>query len=80
PEEQVGVKMTPNQFIISVGPALVSGAVVDGHFPDYRKVIPEKSTKFASLKTGEFQGALRQAALLTSEDSRSVRLSFGDGV
>ncbi|MEK6674147.1 MAG: DNA polymerase III subunit beta [Planctomycetota bacterium] len=78
-DEQVGVKMTPNQFLINAGPALISGAVVDGHFPDYRKVMPEKSTKLATIKTGEFQGALRQAALLTSEESRAVRLTFGDG-
>jgi len=76
PDGQVHVKLTHNQVILNLGRAVLSSALVEGHFPNYRDVIPTDLTKTAELDTAEFQGALKRAALLTSEESRAVRLSL----
>jgi DNA polymerase-3 subunit beta len=82
-DEQVGVTVTENQnqIVFRSSRATVSSALVEGQFPNYRDVIPSDSDKKAELNTGEFLSAIRRAALLTNDESRSIRLSFaGDGL
>jgi DNA polymerase-3 subunit beta len=72
----VGVKVTGNQVLLRAARATVSSSLIEGQFPNYRDVIPDDSDKQAELSTAEFLSAIRRAALLTNEESRSVRLSF----
>jgi len=76
PDASVAVQVHPNQVLVSVGAATLSTALVEGHFPRYQDVIPVDNDKCVELSTVEFQGALKQAQLLTNEESKSVRLSF----
>ncbi|MCO6437728.1 MAG: DNA polymerase III subunit beta [Phycisphaerae bacterium] len=78
-EGAVGVKILPSQILLSVGGALVSSSLVEGHFPDYRSVIPSDCDRVLELETDEFLGALKRAALLTNEESKGVRFSLKDG-
>ena len=75
----VGVKVTGNQVVLHSSRATVSSSLVEGQFPNYTDVIPADSDKSAELNTAEFLSAIRRAALLTNEESRSVRLSFSEG-
>lgn len=75
-EERVEVKVTPNQVLLRWQDRLLSTALVEGRFPKYEDVIPKESNKEARLDRVEFYAAIRRAALLTTEDSRAVRLSF----
>jgi len=72
----VQVKIMPNQVLLRSGERLLSTVLVEGHFPKYDDVIPKGSNKRARLDRAEFHAAVRRAALLTTEDSRAVRLSF----
>ncbi len=72
----IGVTENGNQIVLRSSRATVSSALVEGQFPNYRDVIPTDSDKKADLKRDEFLGAVRLAALLTSDESRSVKLSF----
>ncbi len=74
----VALKITPNQFLLNMGRATLSSALVEGHFPEYRKVVPDDNNKFVDINALELQSALRRAALLTNEESKAVRFSFGD--
>jgi DNA polymerase-3 subunit beta len=51
-------------------------SLVQGNFPKYNDVIPTDSTRKASIRTGEFEHRVRQAALLTNEESRGVKFSW----
>ena len=73
----VEVRVLPNQIILRSGDRVIASALVEGNFPKYEDVIPKESSRHAKLETGEFHAAIRRAALLTTEDSRAVRLSFG---
>jgi len=79
PQASVGVKFLPNQLVVSVGPATVASVLVEGAFPDYERVIPTDNDKKVELDTQEFYSAVRRAALLTSEQSKGIRLSFSRG-
>ncbi|MDP6379854.1 MAG: DNA polymerase III subunit beta [Phycisphaerae bacterium] len=52
--------------------------LVEGHFPKYEDVIPKDKDldKHATLGKEEFHAAVRKAALLTTEEARSIKLQF----
>jgi DNA polymerase-3 subunit beta len=49
---------------------------VQGNFPKYADVIPRECTRKATINSAVFEHRIRQAALLTNEESKGVRLSF----
>jgi DNA polymerase-3 subunit beta len=70
------VSVDDRQVMIKTSQAEVSSRLVDGAFPKYESVIPKTSVLSAKFKKEELMAALRQAKLLTNEESRSVKLSF----
>lgn len=72
----IDVRIMPNQVLLRSGGDVLATALVEGHFPNYNDVIPKETNKSAKLDREAFYGAVRRAALLTTEDSRTVRLSF----
>jgi DNA polymerase-3 subunit beta len=76
-EEQLLVKIDENQILVQAARATLVSSLVQGNFPKYSDVIPKDSTKRATICTAEFEHRVRQAALLTNEESRGVKLSFG---
>ncbi|MFH0981965.1 MAG: DNA polymerase III subunit beta [Planctomycetota bacterium] len=75
-EEPARVKITENQIIIQCARATVSSSLVEGQFPKYEDVIPNDCNKEIELPTHELLSAVRQAALLTNEESKGVRFSL----
>jgi DNA polymerase-3 subunit beta len=72
----IDVKVMPNQVLLRSGDRLLATILVEGHFPKYQDVIPKGGDKRARLSRDELHAAVRRAALLTTEESRAVRLSF----
>jgi DNA polymerase-3 subunit beta len=66
----------PNQVLLRSGGRVLSTVLVEGSFPKYEDVIPKEHSKRARLDREAFFGAVRRAALLTTEESRAVRLAF----
>lgn len=75
----VGVKVMPNQILLCSGNRVLSTVLVEGHFPKYQEVIPKGGDRRARLSREEFHKAVRRAALMTTEDSRTVHLCFSEG-
>lgn len=78
-EEDVQVKIAPNQVIARAGNATLSSVLVEGHFPKFEDVIPNDNDKRVEVDTAELQRAIRRAALLTTHESRGVRMGFAKG-
>jgi DNA polymerase-3 subunit beta len=76
-EWHIDVKILPNQALLRSGGRVLSTILVEGLFPKYQEVVPRDNDKRARLNRNELHGAIRRAALLTTEESRAVRLSFG---
>ncbi len=75
-EDQLDVKLDENQILIHTPHVTMLSSLVQGNFPKYGDVIPKESNRKATINTNEFEHRVRQAALLTNEESRGVRLSF----
>jgi DNA polymerase-3 subunit beta len=52
--------------------------LIEGEFPDYRKVIPSGFTITLTVAAEILVHALRRVAVLSSERSRAVKLELGD--
>ncbi len=75
-EENLDVRVHENQILIRTSRAVLVSTLVQGNFPKYNDVIPSESSIKATTATGQIEHRIRQAALLTNEESRGVRLSF----
>jgi DNA polymerase-3 subunit beta len=78
-DEEIEVKIGRNQLLARTPRAEISSVLVEGHFPKYDDVIPRDCDKKAKLVRLEFLSAIRRAALLTSEESKGVRMEFQEG-
>ncbi len=79
--EEVAIRATSNQLLVRAGTVTLASVLVEGHFPKYDDVIPKGQDTKVDFETGQLYGAVRRAALLTSDESKGVRLEFGkDGL
>jgi DNA polymerase-3 subunit beta len=76
PEETVAVQIKENQIIFHTPSATLTSSLVEGQFPPYEDVIPKDTDKKMTAATPEFLSAVRRASLLTTEESKGVRLQF----
>lgn len=79
PDEKVGIYIGERQIFFASENGILVSRLVEGHFPPYRDVIPKETNKKMTASRTELLSAMRQAAIMTSEESRSVVLSFDDG-
>jgi DNA polymerase-3 subunit beta len=78
-DEEVAAAVDETTITVQSSRALVNARLVEGRFPPYRDVIPKDADKKVTLGAGPFRSALRQARILTSEESRAVRMHFSSG-
>jgi DNA polymerase-3 subunit beta len=75
-EETLEVKVQENQILIRAARAVLVGSLVQGNFPKYADVIPKECNRKVVINAAQFEHRVRQAALLTNEESRGIKLSF----
>ena len=64
---------------MSCANVVISSTLVEGNFPKYEDIIPTDYDKKLTLSTEAALSAVRRAALLTSEESRGIKLSIEKG-
>jgi DNA polymerase-3 subunit beta len=75
-KEKLAIKLVDNQIRFRYANIVISSALVEGSFPNYEDIIPVDYDKKISLSTEAFLSAVRRAALLTSEESRGIKISI----
>jgi len=75
-KDNVAVKLVGNQVLFSYANVVISSSLVEGNFPNYDDIIPKDYDKKLVLSTEAVLSAVRRAALLTSEESRGIKLSI----
>lgn len=75
-DEKLAIKIDENQILVRTSKATLVSSLVQGNFPKYGDVIPKESNRKATVATAQFEHRIRQAALLTNEESRGIKLSF----
>jgi DNA polymerase III subunit beta len=75
-EEVVRLAVRPNEVLLKTDRAMIYSRLVEGRFPPYQQVIPQKHPLKVPLVVGPFLTAVRQAAVMTDEESKRVVFSF----
>lgn len=76
--EFVDVAVRESDVLMRSGRCVVYSRLVEGRFPRYREVIPKEAAITVPLSVGPFHSAVRQAQIVTDEESRGVDFCFSD--
>lgn len=76
---EVHIALHQNDIVVRCGGTTITSQLVQGRFPDYRKVVPDTYNSTIDLVVAPFYSAVRQAMIVTSEESRGVDFEFGAG-
>ncbi len=77
--ETVEMQVSPQKVRLDFGKAGLTSKVIDGSFPDYTRVIPRENTRVLTVDNTLFAAAVDRVATISSEKSRSVKLSVEPG-
>jgi DNA polymerase-3 subunit beta len=72
----VRIAVRPNEVLIKTERAMIYSRLVEGRFPPYQQVLPQKHPIKVPLVVGPFQTAVRQAAIMTDDESKRVIFGF----
>jgi len=76
----VRVAVRPSEILIRTGNTTISARLVEGRFPRWRDVFPDRpDAAKVKIVAGPLLAAVRQAAIVTSEQSKGVDFSFEPG-
>ncbi len=79
-EESIQIAARDNDVLVRSGAATVYSRLVEGRYPKWRDVFPRgEGVAQIELPVGPFHAAVRQAAIVTSENRRGVDFTFGGG-
>lgn len=73
-EKEVEIIIKESQIVFRLDNTRLISRLIEGHFPEYQKVIPKKFKERVVLTREPFLLALKRVAVFTSEKSNSVRL------
>lgn len=73
----VQIAVHKNHVIFKAAGVLIYSRLVEGQFPPFRQVIPKKYAHRLDIDPGAMLAAIRQAAVMTDEESKRVAFEFG---
>jgi len=79
-EGLVSISVTDKMIFVRFGAYSFSSVLLDGQFPNYRKVIPEEQINSLSVNRNEMLDALRRVSLLVEQKSYRIYLGLKPGI
>jgi DNA polymerase-3 subunit beta len=76
------VQLAPrgNDVVVKLPQATIFSRLVEGRFPKWRDVFPQRQVSVKiELAVGPLHAAVRQAAIVASEESRGIDFKFANG-
>jgi DNA polymerase-3 subunit beta len=79
-DAEIQLAARANEILVRSPRATIYARLVEGRFPKWRDVFPQRTgTSKIDLTVGPLHSAVRQAAIVTSEESRGVDFTFQSG-
>ena len=75
-EDTIEVSVDENHIRINQSSFRFTSKLIDGKFPDYRRVMPSAGGKIIQSERDELRNALQRTAILSNEKYRGVRLDM----
>lgn len=77
-DEEVVMSTDGQQVVFRVGESELVSRLVDGNYPDYRKLIPAKFSNTAQLPKDEFVNVTKVSSLFARESAGSITLKIDE--
>jgi DNA polymerase-3 subunit beta len=77
-EGDIGVSIQSKMACFNINDSVIFMRLVDGKFPDYRRVIIEGCDKQAKVSKEELLRNLRRVSIMVDEKARAVKFSFAN--
>ncbi|MBO0699226.1 MAG: DNA polymerase III subunit beta [Zavarzinella sp.] len=77
--QPVQVSLRANDALFRTERAVIYSRLVEGRFPPYRDVIPKKANAKIAIVVNDFLSAVRQAAIMTDDESKRITFHFAPG-
>lgn len=78
PEQTVTLQIGSSNIRAEVNNFIFTSKLVDGRFPDYRRVLPQNTNKTLQASCDELRQAFSRAAILSNEKFRGVRVNLAN--
>lgn len=78
-EDEVRVTSDEQQVLFQVGDVELVARLIEGKYPDYRKLIPQKFETTAILKRADLLNAAKISSLFARESAGSITLNVDEG-
>ncbi|SEA36101.1 DNA polymerase III, beta subunit [Desulfuromusa kysingii] len=75
-ESDINIGISDNNFSVNNKQTTLIMRMVDGDFPDYKRVIPDKGNNAAVINKNLFLHALKRISILSSEKSKGVKINL----
>jgi DNA polymerase-3 subunit beta len=79
-DQPVKIDVAPGQIRFKFGNVELVSKLVEGKFPDYKRVIPANYVNFFDVPRDLLLASLQRAAILTSDKFRSVRVQLANNL
>lgn len=82
PEDiEVRISISPTQVLFEIQNIKLMSRLIEGVFPDYKKIIPQSTKTKAVVNTEELILAVRKVSLFVVEESNNIKLTMtNDGI
>lgn len=77
---EVSLALVDNSILVRSEGSVISSVLLEGRFPRYQDVFPKATDTKIELVASPFLSVVRQAAIVTSDESRGVDFQFGKGL
>lgn len=76
-EQDVVLVFNQNHLKLTMGDLVITTKLIDGKFPDYKRVIPKAHPTKVTVSRDDLKGACVRASILANEKFKGVRFTFG---
>lgn len=78
-DAMVDIDISSNHIRVKMSETVFTSKLIDGKFPDYKRVIPQGSDKLVVTDREELKQALQRTSILSNEKYRGIRFQFTAG-
>lgn len=79
PKGEVGIEVSDTKIRITAGETVITSKLIDGTFPDYKRILPTDNENIIEFDGAEMRQAAERVSLVSSERGRAIKLSFASG-
>jgi len=72
----IKINLNSNKIVFFIGESILMSKLIDGNFPDYRKVIPVDNNNLLKINRQDFSSAVDRVSTITTEKSPIIKFKL----